>query len=100
MRIQGRRIRRSVGGAIIGGTLALAIVLFGADMVSTADGTSVAWAKGLVVLYFGAPVGMVIGAIAGGIIARRTTANTPAPTWNEPPQGTWRGHYPAAWAAG
>jgi hypothetical protein len=52
------------------------------------------------VVYFGAPVGMVIGAIAGGIVARRTKSSTAAPTWTEPPQGTWRGHYPAAWLAG
>ena len=100
MSSRARTALRVAVGAIIGATLGLTVVLFAAEMVSEADGTSVAWAKGLVVIYLGAPVAMGIGAIAGGILRRRPPKSSKAPAWTTPPAGTWRGHYPVSWIVG
>lgn len=100
MGTRARTALRVAVGAMIGATLGLTVVLFAAEMVSEADGTSVAWAKGLVVIYFGAPVAMGLGAIAGGFLRRRPPKNSQAPAWTTPPAGTWRGHYPVSWIAG
>jgi hypothetical protein len=100
MSTRARTALRVAVGAIIGATLALTVVLFAATMVSEADGTSVAWAKGLMVVYFGGPVAMAIGAIVGGVLRRRSAGRTKEPTWTTPPPGTWRGHYPVSWIAG
>jgi hypothetical protein len=100
MGTRARTALRVAVGAIIGATLGLAVVLIAADMVSTADGTSVAWAKGLVVMYLAAPVSMGIGAIAGGILRARPPKASKAPAWTTPPSGTWWGHYPVSWIAG
>ena len=54
-----------VGRALFGGTLGAAASVVAATMIATLNGTSIAWALGLTVLFLGAPIAIVGGAIVG-----------------------------------
>ena len=55
------RARRAFFGAIAGA----AVGVLAATLISAMNGTSVAWALGLMVLFYGAPVAIVVGMLVG-----------------------------------
>ena len=100
MRVRLRTLVRVAVGVISGATIGLVIALFVANIISTRDGTSVAWAKGLVVMYFAGLPALILGGVVGGVLARRFAARPVELPWEAPPAGTWIGHYPLALVGG
>jgi hypothetical protein len=64
-----------IGCALLGAVIGIAATVVISTVVAVMDGSSAAWALGLVVLVYGAPTGIVVGAIIGARwTPRRTSA--------------------------
>ena len=95
-----RRVAGTATGALLGCGFTITLLVLGADAASEADGSSAAWALGLVVLYMGAIPALLLGAIGGGWVGRRYLARRRLAPWHDKPRGIVLGHYPVSWLGG